>query len=309
MDCIEIRKDDLTKKVTICVVNAKLMVFFKHLRAIFPEFCYSTGEKTIIDSNDLRAFYETFKCEWNKIHERGRMDNCEKLEKLLCRSLYFLGALIENNIFNEIAEEERLKREEKADISTKSEKKSKLKLLTHQVSSTYSFGGEVDLMSNLSSGMMSQKSNQESFCKTGGFSEKSERPPRKERGCRLWELAEVKEMKIGLSADNTEKPGQSFSFEIDLLSNDVENILIEQAFKIQKLKDESSRFGVVGNGHYSYSQYTPGYYHEQYYMNYYSPLIYTQPPSTPQVNRMGSHTNLVSTRKTHSRLENKKDYP
>lgn len=44
-------------------------------------------------------------------------------------------------------------------------------------------------MSNMSSGMMSQKSNQESFCKTGGFSEKSERLGRRDRGCRLWDRA------------------------------------------------------------------------------------------------------------------------
>lgn len=76
MECLEFRKDDGSKKVSVVVDSGKLMVFFKHLRAIFPEFCYSTGEKTIIDANDLKAFYETFKCEWNKIYEKGRIENC-----------------------------------------------------------------------------------------------------------------------------------------------------------------------------------------------------------------------------------------
>ena len=95
----------------------------------------------------------------------------EKVERLFCRTLYFVGALIENNIFQEIDDQERRKKEENLDLGTKSEKKRNVKGITHQVSSTYSFGS-TDMLSNFSYGLKSQKSNEESFCKTG-FSEKS----------------------------------------------------------------------------------------------------------------------------------------
>ena len=54
--------------------------------------------------------------------------------------------------------------------------------------------------------------------------------------------------------------------EVDLLSNDVENILIEHAFKIQKLKDaclKNNRYEVVN----PYEDYQ-NYYHHPYYPNY-----------------------------------------
>lgn len=75
------------------------MLFFKHIRGIYPEFCFCVGEKIIIEPYDLKAFYEVFKVEWAKLNERGRMTVIEKIEKLVCRSLYFVGALVENNIF------------------------------------------------------------------------------------------------------------------------------------------------------------------------------------------------------------------
>jgi len=66
--------------------------------------------------------------------------------------------LVENNIFFEIDEQETKKKEETTDLGTKSEKKRNVKGITHQVSSTYSFGS-TDMLSNFSYGLKSQHSN------------------------------------------------------------------------------------------------------------------------------------------------------
>lgn len=127
-----------------------------------------------------------------------------------------------------------LKKEETAADETKSEKKKKnVKGITYQVSSTYSFVSN-DLQSNFSSNIYSQKSNEENYSKTQ-FSQKSDKFPLKGERL-LWKTAEIGELKISLSADNQEASSEQ-RVEVDLLSNDVENILIEHAFKIQKLKD------------------------------------------------------------------------
>ena len=77
----------------------------------------------------------------------------------ICRSLYFVGTLIENNIFlEELDKIERRKKEENAADETKSEKKKNVKGITYQVSSTYSFASN-DMLSNFSYKMKSQKSN------------------------------------------------------------------------------------------------------------------------------------------------------
>jgi hypothetical protein len=55
----------------------------------------------------VATFYEAFKVEWTKVNERGRMKVLDKIENLICRSLYFIGALAENNIFEEIEKQER----------------------------------------------------------------------------------------------------------------------------------------------------------------------------------------------------------
>ena len=81
------------------VQKNKLMVFFKQLKIVYPEFCFCVGEKNIIEDFDLREFYDIFKNEWAKIYERGRTSNSEKIVMQICRSFYFMGALIENNIF------------------------------------------------------------------------------------------------------------------------------------------------------------------------------------------------------------------
>jgi hypothetical protein len=49
------------------------MSFFKHLRAIYADFCYCAGEKIIIESSELKVLYETFIGNWNKNEEKGRM--------------------------------------------------------------------------------------------------------------------------------------------------------------------------------------------------------------------------------------------
>lgn len=83
----------------------------------------------------------------------------------ICRSFYFIGALIENNIFEKEHEKaERKTKEETAADETKSEKKRNVKGITYPVSSTYSFASN-DIMSTFSSKMKSQLSNEENFSK------------------------------------------------------------------------------------------------------------------------------------------------
>lgn len=64
---------------------------------------------------------------------------------------------------------------------------------------------------------------------------------------------------------------------MDLLSNDVENILIEQAFKIQKFKDVCGRNPIYPNinQYGGYPMYQP-----QNYFNY-QQLYYTPQPYYP----------------------------
>jgi hypothetical protein len=78
------------------------MSFFKHLRSIYGDFCYCSGEKLIVEGSELKLLYEIFLGQWKKCEEKGRLNESEKLERKLCRSLYFLGILIENNILEEI---------------------------------------------------------------------------------------------------------------------------------------------------------------------------------------------------------------
>ena len=111
VECLSIKKDTKTKNLSMEVQRNKLMIFFKQLRIIYPEFCFCVGEKSIIEDLDLRDFYDTFKTEWAKIYERGRVSNSEKIVMQICRSFYFMGALIENNIFQQ--EHEKAERKEK----------------------------------------------------------------------------------------------------------------------------------------------------------------------------------------------------
>ena len=71
------------------------------------------------------------------------------------------------------------------------------------------------------------------------YSEKSEKVYRKTpQG--LWSKAQIGTLKFRVDPktidDHLENQSQK-TYEINLLSNDVENILIEQAFKVQKLMD------------------------------------------------------------------------
>jgi hypothetical protein len=60
----------------------------------------------------------------------------------------------------------------------------------------------------------------------------------------LWERATIGNLKINLIIDPPQPHPESTRYEVDLLSNDVENILIEEAFKIQKFN--RNRFDMVG---------------------------------------------------------------
>jgi hypothetical protein len=42
------------------------MSFFKHLRAIYTDFCYCAGEKIIVEAGELKVLYELFEAQWNK---------------------------------------------------------------------------------------------------------------------------------------------------------------------------------------------------------------------------------------------------
>ena len=115
---------------------------------------------------------------------------------------------------------------------------------------------------------------------------------------------EIKQLKVKLECEG-EKVNESSQFEIDLLSNDVENILIEQAFKIQKFKDFCSKNQMYGN----MNQMHPYQVYQQQQQNYFN---YQQPyygnygdMEIGQGRRNLGLSNLVETRKTQSRLGNK----
>jgi hypothetical protein len=49
------------------------MSFFKHMRAIYNDFCFCAGEKVIVEQSELRILHELFEAQWNKNEEKGRM--------------------------------------------------------------------------------------------------------------------------------------------------------------------------------------------------------------------------------------------
>ena len=92
-----------------------------------------------------------------------------------------------------------------------------------------------------------------------------------------------------------------------MLSNDVENILIEHAFKIQKLKDacgKNNRYGMMQ----PYDAYQNYYHHPYYqnyqmgYQNYYPTSFVSEDSDLYQTRRSFNFNNLVEVRKTQSRL-------
>lgn len=105
------------------------------------------------------------------------------------------------------------------------------------------------------------------------YSEKSERiVSRSKYG--LFDKVEIKNLKIKIlrEAKNKDDDENEGKYEINYLSNDVENILIEQAFKIRKFKDSCQR-----NEYYT----TNPYYYVNY-MGYYQEYDYTYPQPVNQ---------------------------
>ena len=84
--------------------------------------------------------------------------------------------------------------------------------------------------------------------------------------------------------------------EVDLLSNDVENILIEHAFKIQKLKNacekNNSRYGLV-NPYEAYQNFYHYPYYQMGYQGYYQQNFVQEDPEMYHSRRSFNFTNLV----------------
>ena len=70
------------------------MTFYKHLRSIYPDFCYCSGENIIVEQTEMKFLSELFKSQWNKCEEKGRISEVERVEQRICRSLFFLGIII-----------------------------------------------------------------------------------------------------------------------------------------------------------------------------------------------------------------------
>lgn len=47
-------------KKHLTIQRSKLMTFFKHMRAIYADFCYCAGEKAIVEVSELKLLYELF---------------------------------------------------------------------------------------------------------------------------------------------------------------------------------------------------------------------------------------------------------
>ena len=89
-----------------------------------------------------------------------------------------------------------------------------------------------------------------------------------------------------------------------MLSNDVENILIEHAFKIQKLKDaceKNNKYGIM-NPYEAYQDYYHPYY-QNYQMGYPQYYAGNQGDFAPYQSRKNfNFQNYVEVRKTQSRM-------
>jgi hypothetical protein len=144
----------------LAIQRSKLMSFFKHMRAIYADFCYCAGEKIVVESSELKVLYELFQAQWSKNEEKGRLNALERLEKKICKSLFFIGILIENNIFEAIETAERKKREEESECGTRSEHKKNMKGVNQQ-STVHTFSS-LD-PSNLSVRLKSEASHEEHF--------------------------------------------------------------------------------------------------------------------------------------------------
>ena len=134
-ECLYVENES---KRFLSIQRNKLISFFKHLRTIYADFCSCARENLIIEITDLKCFYELFKTHWKKSEEKGRFSAIERVENKLCRSLYFLGILIENNILDTIESAERRKLEEEQDCGTRSEHQRNMKANGPQVSTVHS---------------------------------------------------------------------------------------------------------------------------------------------------------------------------
>ena len=90
------------------------------------------------------------------------MNPLEKLEKKICRSLYFLGILIENNILDAIETAERRKKEETEECGTKSEHPRNQKGERIQPSTNPSIGS-LEISNISTTRIQSETSGEESF--------------------------------------------------------------------------------------------------------------------------------------------------
>ena len=160
---------------------------------------------------------------------------------------------------------------------------------------TLSISNEKDISSNISRGI---RSNEEDKIRSDHSRGVAWKVP--QQNIKLWEKAEIKNLKIVLEPEKNSNVNENNRFEIDLLSNDVENILIEKAFKIQKLEGcgRQSIYMNMGSPMNPYPMY-------QNYFNYQQP--YFQPTVNEdielhQLRRSFNLPNLVETRKTQSRL-------
>lgn len=149
------------EKRCLSIQRSKLMSFFKQMRSFYSDFCYCAGEKIIVEAGELKTLYELFQAQWSKYEEKGRLNALERLERKICRSLYFIGVLIENNILEAIETAERRKREEDSDCGTRSEHKKNIKGFNQQVSTVHTFSS-LD-PSNLSVRLKSETSQEEHF--------------------------------------------------------------------------------------------------------------------------------------------------
>lgn len=55
------------------------MLFYKHLRGIYSDFCYCAGEKLIVEPSELKVLYELFAATWSKNEEKGKLSPLERL--------------------------------------------------------------------------------------------------------------------------------------------------------------------------------------------------------------------------------------
>lgn len=56
LECVWVKKNN-PGAITMGISYNKLMIFFKHLRRIYSEFCFCVGDKIIVENYDLKSLY------------------------------------------------------------------------------------------------------------------------------------------------------------------------------------------------------------------------------------------------------------